>query len=262
MRIDTGRYDYIQARLQARHARHPDAALWQRLAALRDLPLFLQTGRTSGLRPWLDGLTPDTSPHRMEQLLRQRFRNEVHLVAGWQPRPWQAATAWIAHWMDLPALGGLLRRETVPEWMYQDPDYAPLARLPRAARHEALLQTRWAALLHPPAGSMDLRQAWLDHWRRLWPGHENPDRAGVEALAQGLAAQPAVRIGTPAADRRQREQWRAWLLIRFRRMTRAPVSAMLYLFLVEQDLERLRGSLLQRRLFPELRTEDTDGPAP
>jgi hypothetical protein len=262
MRIDTERYDYIQARLQARHAQHPDAALWQRLGALRDLPLFLQTGRASGLRPWLEGLAPDTSPHRMEQLLRQRFRNEVRLVADWQPRPWQAATAWIAHWMDLPALGGLLRRETVPEWMYQDPDYAPLARLPRAARGEALLQTRWAPLLNSPAGNTDLRQAWFDHWRHLWPGHENPDRAGVEALAQGLAAQPSVRAGTPAADRRQREQWRAWLLIRFRRMTRAPVSAMLYLFLVEQDIERLRGALLQRRLFPDLRTEDADGPAP
>ena len=29
----------------------------------------------------------------MEQLLRQRFRAEVLLVAGWQPSAWQAATA-------------------------------------------------------------------------------------------------------------------------------------------------------------------------
>ncbi|MCA1804465.1 MAG: V-type ATP synthase subunit D [Xanthomonadaceae bacterium] len=94
MRIDTGRYDYIQARLQA--------------------------------------------------------------------RPWQAATAWITHWMDLPALGGLLRRETVPEWMYQDPDYAPLARLPRAAGifHFLLLRARDLAL---PSGNL---YRLMDDYRR------------------------------------------------------------------------------------------------
>jgi hypothetical protein len=36
---------------------------------------------------------------------------------------------------------------------------------------------------------------------------------------------------------------------------------MLYLYLVEQDLERLRGELLQRRLFPTPRGEDADVPA-
>jgi hypothetical protein len=257
---DAGRYDYIQARLQARHGRRPDAVLWQRLSALRDLSLLLQTGRDSGLRPWLEGFTPETTPHRMEQLLRQRFRSEARLVAGWQPRRWQEAIAWIGHWMDLPALGGLLRNERVPEWMQQDPEYAPLAALPRAARAEALQQTRWEALGRRHQDGRELRETWFEHWRQLWPGDGPRTRAQVQALAAALRTPPGMPAGTPAADRLQREQWRAWLGIRFRQMTRAPVSSMLYLFLVEQDIECLRGELLQRRLFP--RMEDGDVIAP
>jgi hypothetical protein len=257
---DAGRYDYIQVRLQARHGRRPDTALWQRLEALRDLPLLLQTGRASGLRPWLEGFAPDTSPHRMEQLLRQRFRAEAGLVAGWQPRAWQAAVAWIGCWMDLPALGGLLRSDRVPEWMHQDPEYAALAALPRAARGEALLHSRWEALGRKHQGG-GLRAAWFEHWRSLWPREGRRRRIQVETLAEALQAPPGLTAGTPGADRLQREQWRAWLTTRFRQMPRAPVSSMLYLYLVEQDLERLRGELLQRRLFPTPRGEDADVPA-
>lgn len=244
-----GRHDYIQARLQARHGQRPDAALWQHLGALRDLPLFLQTARASGLRPWLEGLAPDTSPHRMEQLLRQRYRAEVRQVAGWQEDRWRPAVAWLAHWMDLPALGGLLRREEVPEWMRQDPDYAGLAVLPRAARAEALLQTRWKALGEAYRGAPDLRATWFAQWQRLWPRGQPRAREPVRRLAAALATPPLAGPGTDAGDRRQREQWRAWLRLNFRRMPRAPVTSMLYLLLVEQDLEQLRGELLQRRLF-------------
>ena len=258
---DAGRYDYIQARLQARHGRRPDAALWQRLGALRDLSLFLQTGRNSGLRPWLEGLAPDSAPHRMEQLLHQRFRTETRLVASWQARRWQPAVAWIAHWPDLPALGGLLRHDTLPQWMSQDPDYAALAGLPRAARTEALLQTRWATLARQHQGDRDLRTTWLRHWPQLWPRGERGNRDQVRELARALASAPVPPPSTPAADHRQREQWQAWLTIRFRRMSRAPVSGMLYLFLVARDLEQLRGELLQRRLFPAPGVEAGDGPA-
>jgi hypothetical protein len=249
-----GQYDYIQARLQARHGQRPDSALWQRLGALRDLPLFLQTARASGLRPWLEGFTPDTSPHRMEQLLRQRFRAEVEQIAQWQPRPWQAATRWLAHWIDLPALGGLLRDERAPEWMAGDPDYGPLAGLPRNARAEALAGTRWAELgAEVTAGGRahaNLRAAWFAHWRRLWPRDDQRALAQVEKLADALERPMEAAATTPAQDIAQRAGWGAWLNIRFRQMPRAPVSSLLHLFLLAQDMERLRGELLQRRLFP------------
>jgi hypothetical protein len=258
--MSRGQYDYIQARLQARHGQRPDAALWQRLGALRDLPLFLQTARASGLRPWLEGFTPETSAHRMEQLLRQRYRAEAEHVARWQPRPWQAATAWLAHWIDLPALGGLLRSEHTPEWMLSDPDYGPLAELPRAARAEALQNTRWAELgkeLNAAGRSAtDLRAIWFAHWRKLWPQCDVRTRAQVEQLAEALQHTPVSTVTTPAQDAAQREQWRSWLNYRFRQMPRAPVTSLLHLFMLAQDMERLRGELLQRRLFPSAGTEN------
>lgn len=250
--IDAGRYDYIQTRLQARHGQRPTAASWQRLGALRDLPLFLQTARSSGLRPWVEGFSPDTPPHRMEQLLRQRFRDEVHLVARWQPREWQAATEWIAHWIDLPALGGLLRMEKPPAWMATDPDYSALAELPRAARSEALLHSRWAGLAPTGGQSADLRTRWFEQWRRLWPTHAPRVTSDLEILATALQrlSQQDSAPTTPAADAAARAQWRNWLNYRFRQHTRSPLTPMLYLFMLAQDVERLRGELLQRRLFP------------
>lgn len=260
--MNRGRYDYVQARLQARHGQRPDAALWQRLGALRDLALFLQTARASGLRPWLDGFAPETPPHRMEQLLRQRFRAEAAHVARWQPRPWQAATAWLAHWIDLPALAGLLRGERTPEWMLDDPDYGALAVLPPAARTEALQHGRWAALGREFAhGHGTLREAWLAHWRRLWPHADARARAQTERLAEALGPARDGPAGTPVQDSLQREQWRVWLNFRFRQMPRAPVTSLLHLFMLAQDMERLRGELLRRRLFPEAPPEDPHGPA-
>lgn len=263
--MSRGQYDYIQARLQARHGQRPDAALWQRLGALRDLPLFLQTARASGLRPWLEGFTPETPAHRMEQLLRQRFRAEAERVARWQPRPWQAATAWLAHWIDLPALGGLLRDERPPEWMLSDPDYAPLAELPRSARAEALLHSRWAELgkeLHAVAGKpANVRDTWFAHWHRLWPRDDARARAQVEQLAEALQRPPGGPAGTAAQDAARRTQWTDWLKYRFRQMPQAPVTSLLHLFLLAQDMERLRGELLQRRLFPGAGTEESRGTA-
>lgn len=257
-----GRYDYIQARLQARHGRRPDAALWQRLGALRDLTLFLQTARASGLRPWLDGFTPETPAHRMEQLLRQRFRAEAAHVAGWQPDPWQAATAWIAHWIDLPALGGLLRNERTPEWMLSDPDYGTLAELPRAARTEALQHGRWAELgTELGRGHGTLREAWFARWRRLWPHGDARARPQVEHLAEALGHPQDVPAASPAQEAMLRERWRNWLNFRFRQMPRAPVTSLLHLFMLAQDMERLRGELLQRRLFPDAAPEDLHEPA-
>ncbi|MBU1192059.1 MAG: hypothetical protein KKE76_10120 [Gammaproteobacteria bacterium] len=257
---DLGRYDYIQARLQARHGQRPDAAFWQRLGALRDLSLFLQTARTSGLRPWLEGISPDIQPHRIEQLLRQRFRSEAQLVAGWQPRAWKAATDWIAFWVDLPALGALLRSERPPDWMKNDPDYHSLAELPREARAEALLQTPWAALAPRRGNTDDLRSVWFKEWKRRRPRDNTRNLAQVDRLAKALHTpragneQPAT---STAADVAAREQWRSMLNFRFRELTRAPVSAMVYLFMIHQDMERLRGDLLQRRLFTTATTETT-----
>ncbi|MFA7386471.1 MAG: hypothetical protein WCZ87_02285 [Thiohalobacteraceae bacterium] len=247
---DSGRYDYIQTRLQARHGQRPTAATWQRLTALRDLSLFLQTARSSGLRPWLEGFAPDTPPHRMEQLLRQRFRAEAQLVASWQPRAWQAATAWIAHWIDLPALGGLLRLEQPPAWMREDPDYGPLAELPRAARGEAMSHSRWAALAPAAGRSIDLRRVWFARWRRLWPQQRDKQLELLATALQQQLPQGDATATSPAADAAAREHWRSWLKFRFRQHTRSPLTPMLYLFMLAQDVERLRGELLQRRLFP------------
>jgi hypothetical protein len=121
-----------------------------------------------------------------------------------------------------------------------------------------LLQTRWEALGRRHQGGSELRATWFEHWRRLWPAASRRTRAQVETLAEALQTPPGVAVANPAADRLQRAQWRTWLTTRFRQMPRAPVTSMLYLFLVEQDLERLRGELLQRRMFPDHPGENGD----
>ena len=86
---------------------------------------------------------------------------------------------------------------------------------------------------------------------------EQEQDLGVRKLAEALQHTPVSTVTTPAQDAAQREQWRTWLNYRFRQMPRAPVTSLLQLFMLAHDLERLRGELLQRRLFPSASGAET-----
>ena len=54
----TSRFNYVQARLQARHGARPDEERWRLLESTTDMGGYLQQARNTGLAPWVQVLTP------------------------------------------------------------------------------------------------------------------------------------------------------------------------------------------------------------
>jgi hypothetical protein len=95
-------FSYAQARLQARHARRADRALWIRLEASRSLDHYLESARGTSLEPWLKSFGRHASLHEIEPGLRAAFRGYALEVASWLPARWQASVAWAAELVELP----------------------------------------------------------------------------------------------------------------------------------------------------------------
>ncbi|HEY5293647.1 MAG TPA: hypothetical protein VIJ43_15180, partial [Burkholderiales bacterium] len=62
--------DYAQARLQARFGERPDESTWQKLESAPEPAAALEIARSSGLRRWVAGITPDSDSHAIEIALR------------------------------------------------------------------------------------------------------------------------------------------------------------------------------------------------
>jgi hypothetical protein len=263
--IDCGSLEFAQARLQARHGQHADEPAWQRLEVMREFSGLLDSARSSPLRSWLVGITRDSPSHRIEAVLRSHWRAHVAEVASWMPATWQPALQWCALLPDLPLLQHLLHGGAWAEWMRQDPDYRVLCdtaaemqpderaaawsegpfgalfrALPRAADHPAP-----AAAPHPMA------QAWLVEWQHRLPRPLGGAQDTLRQLVVLLQAHGAAFEAAPAGE--------AWLLRRslqarlsllLRRATLEPAAAFVHVALCALDLERLRGELLRRALFP------------
>jgi len=94
--------------------------------------------------------------------------------------------------------------------------------------------------------------AWLRHWRGLWPD----DSKGRDALEQlvSLADRLGIRRGeNDAEDWRNSLERRAVSLLRRRRDE--PVTVFCHLLLSALELHRLRQGLLERALFNDLEAE-------
>jgi len=239
------RYAYVQARVQARLGRLPSPTAWQRLEAITALGHFLQTARSSGLRPWLHTIGPQSGAHEVEGALRRHLRNEIDEVARWLPTAWRPAAWWCAVLPDLPALQHLLRGEPAPEWLRRDPWLRPYGHDLQAVRLQALRESAYAPLLVSTEAEdgLGISAAWSRHWHRLWP-HEGTDAAGVAAVEQAVADHfatlrlPATRGSVPS---------RGHLEQRLRRLLRRsrgrPAAAFAYLTVAGIHMERLRGKL-------------------
>ncbi len=248
--MDAG-FEFVQARIQARLPRLPDDALWLRLAAQKGLPAYLESARPTPIGPWLSGLSSSSDAHEIERTVRGHLAATVHEVATWVPEPWAASVRWTLWLAYLPDVDALIRGQR------GTPATAEVAGLPIPSTGPDQ-DPRGRAL----AGGVDWFRkaakdglgpslAWLQGWRLLWPGQDEGWAAGLEELVDLLARHGRVFPTLPehaawASRRTLCEQARHL----FRRRTGEPAAVFAYLAQVALALEKLRGDLARRTLFP------------
>ncbi|MCI4431868.1 MAG: hypothetical protein JHC40_22185 [Burkholderiales bacterium] len=253
--IECGSLEFAQARLQARHAQRASAAAWQRLETTREFGALLEVARSSALHPWLAGITPASTSHQIEAVLRSHWRALVAEVAGWMPAAWQASVAWCASLPDLPLLQHLARGGEPSAWMHDDPDYRSLCAVARSERRAALAGGKFGALASAWLEPALLARAWRAEWQRRLP--ERPDDDEHDTLHQLTAALlqhgAAFAAAAPGSGGLLRRSLQARLSLLLRRATLEPAAAFIHVALCALDLERLRGELLSCLLFRRAR---------
>jgi len=244
-----GDLDYGSARLCARFGARPDELAWRSIEPVRSLPAFLDAARGLAFRRWIDAITGSATCHEIEAALLSRRRALVAEVAQWMPQGWQAAVEWAGVLAELPVLEHISRGGEVLAWMRDDRLYSPLCSdgvRPPASGPFLPLSAAWGR----PDG---LFRAWRAEWARRLPGGHANDRV-LDGLGRALASQRMPRNAARADTATMRRGWLAGrLALLFRQATGDPAAAFVFLALSALDLERLRGELLRRAVFPTLR---------
>jgi hypothetical protein len=251
--IAAGSLEYAQARLSARYGDRPDELAWRRIEHVRTFPALLDAARTTALRAWLPGIAPVSTPHEIEQALRERWRELVVEVASWMPDEWQSATLWCATLADLPVLQHLARGGASLPWMREDAVYRELCERESAGFGTAPTGGSLAALAAAWSDPDRIGHLWLVEWRRRTPEGDRGDQVAQEAVVRALRSHlaslrdPSLVTGTVL---RRALQTRLEAL--FRRAMVEPSAAFVFIALAALDLERFRGELLRRAAFPGL----------
>jgi hypothetical protein len=242
-------FAYLQARLQARHATHPDDAQWRTLAATRGLPAYLAEARRTGMAPWVGAIPEGSDSHPIEHALRRRLHDTIDEIADWTPTPWRPAVAW-CHWLpELPLLGHLLAEVEPPFWLGESHHLRPYLHATATARRASLVAAGAGALVEGWEDGTPL-EGWFTGWRQRWPHVARAARRPLDELAE--AVEVHLRDFTTYAisdawGARRRFQERLQRL--FRRHPVEPVALFSYLALLSLDVERLRGGLVERAVF-------------
>ena len=230
------RLAYAAARMQARYGAWPREATWAQLAHVGEFSHLLQAVRASALAPWVADLKAGSGAHRIERVLRQRFRTEVAELARWQPRPWVDTIGWFAWLPDLPAVAQIRQSRSVYAWMREDPVQAALAGTQPAGSGDVAALTR---LADRADDDRPVSELWLDVWRE-----RRPAGAGMMSRLERVLRQ-VLRPGTADAKCAAEPALRRM----FRRHTREPAGTHAYVLLLYLQFVRLRGILLRARLF-------------
>lgn len=249
----SNRLAYVQARLQARHGRRPTDDRWRLLEATPDLPGYLQAARATSLRPWVVHLAAESATHQIERSLRADWQAYVAEIAAWTPTPWQPAAEWLITLPDLPFFVHLVRGEPVPRWMLKDPVLAAVAQTDTERRSEALSATGLARIAGPVRAGVPPITAWLGAWESDWPEADAAGRTALERVRRDfhthistILAEPLEHPPGPALRRRIIERFN----MAFRRESGRITAVFAHLGLMALDVERLRGGLVLRALFP------------
>jgi len=247
---------YTQTRLQARHGMRPDERGWQLAESQRELGNFLQTARQTGLKTWVSGLQANDGHTQLETGILKRYRDYIDEIASWVPQGWQKSVEWTKSLTYLPALLHLLKGNTAQAWMLQDPVLKPFTAIHHDQRNAAFLQSEYAPMVHAQHGGVSLLVAWEAHWKSLWPRLRANERASLQQL-RSLLQQHLSSFAQEAPDAawRHRQHLARRLSTLFRDFRYQPAAIFSHLLLVALDVERLRGDILQRRLFPGYRED-------
>jgi len=247
--VASGSFAYSQVRLQARLGTRLAPPDLQRLRATRDLPSALQAARATSASRHVERLAPTMTVHEIERRLRGEWALVVREVAGWQPARWRAAIEWLRWLPYLPALQKLARAGRPPAWSRLDPVLGPLVGQDPRERAAALLGTPLEPLgtafgAEDPHGVV---QAWLRHWRSLWP-QEARSRRGLEEVVRRVVQFDGTLRNAPASGSidSARAILAAQLQRVFRRHPVSPAAAAAYLGLEALALSGLRGALTAR----------------
>ncbi len=246
---ETARFRYAQARLQSRHGERADERVWRRLQSIGDLANYLQAVRQTTLSRWVTGLHSTHNSHAIEFTLRKHFRDYIDEVAHWLPTRWAVTLQLLKQVPDLPALQHLLTGEPAPAWMFDDPGLNAFTSGNQAARLEAMRDSELAWLAEDRRQDRPVLDTWLDYWRSQWP--DAPGLTGgldylVRLVQESIQTQ---RMAPATGD--SRGEFAQALAVAFRRFSFQPAAAVAHLGLIALDMEKLRGDLVSRQLYPE-----------
>jgi len=247
---ETARFRYVQARLQSRHGDRADELVWRRLQSIGDLANYLQTAQQTPLRRWVTGLHSTHGSHEIERMLRRHYRDYINEVAHWLPKRWTGPIQMLQRVPDLPALQYLLTGETIPAWMFDDPELKAFASENQATRQDAIQNSELAWLAGSWTQDRAVVDTWLDYWRSKWPSAPRLT-GGLEYLARLMQEHLEAQHADPVAADDQRAALTNKLIAVFRRYSFQPAAAVAHLGLIALDLEKLRGDLVSRQLYTE-----------
>ena len=182
--------------------------------------------------------------HEIERRLRGRWLAQVDEIAAWQPAEWRDAFAWLRWLPYLPALEKLARAGKPPDWMRGDPVLGPIVAEDPRQRAGSVARTGFAPLAAGFAAPPNVTQAWLRHWRSLWPVRAADARA-LERVVREVVALPGLWSASPpgASSAPTLARLERRLLAAFRRHPLTELATVGYLGLAALDLLRLRGRL-------------------
>lgn len=244
---------YVQARLQALYGSRPTDDDWRLLESSVDLQHYLDAVRSTALKPWVRGISPDSSAIEIERTLRANWRDAVKRLAGWAPSEWHQAILWCQWLPELPTLAHLIDGASAQPWMRADPVASRYAIDDSVAGVFGALESTELA---PMVASLRDAAGVQDAWRRVLAGRvpsgiSTATRKGFSALEALLDAHiGAMRATDPERDGQLlRAGLRAQLGSAFRRASGTMVALFAYLGLQALDGERVRAGLVTRRLL-------------
>jgi len=243
-----GDLEYACARIGARFGERPNEAAWRAIAVVRGFAPFLDAARTPAFRRWIRGIAPDATPHAIESALSGHWRALIDEVLAWMPERWGAAIAWAGVLVNLPSAQHLARGGAPLSWMPDEPALRELDRNAGSPAPGSALAPLAPAWSNPER----LLRAWTDEWScRVPRPREAP--SPLAECGRLLAAHREALVASPIADGAlARRTLVARLSSLYRRATLDPAAAFIFLALSALDMERLRGELLRRTVFPRL----------
>ena len=245
-----GSFELAQARVHARLAARPTAAVWSRLESIRDAAAFVEsaTAVLPGLAPL--GLSARTPVHEIEQRLVDHWRAIVAEVASWLPAQWSRPVEWLTTVARLPVVAHLERGRELRDWMAEDAELRPLLRRAPMATPMETASSPAGPARAPASAPATASVGWRQRWRSLLPSLHGEHAQSLQAIERVLADH-LVRYAaaSPKEAWLSRRQLETSLIACLRRHPLTPVPALALVALCGLDLERVRSEFLGRILF-------------